>query len=74
MIAAPGAAAIVFGVLYGELFGPTQGAADAVARRRSTSPTRLLAVAIVGGWLAARGQPPDRRSSTAGARAARDLR
>ena len=55
MIAAPGAAAVVFGVLYGELFGPTK-LLPTVWLSPLDSPTRLLAVAIVaGGCLLAAG-------------------
>jgi V/A-type H+/Na+-transporting ATPase subunit I len=55
MIAAPGAAAVVFGVLYGELFGPTK-VLPTLWVAPLDSPTRLLAVAIgVGGCLLAAG-------------------
>jgi len=53
MIAALGAAAVVFGALYGELFGPTK-LLPALWLAPVAAPTRLLAVAIVaGGWLLA---------------------
>jgi len=54
MIAAAGAAAVLFGALYGELFGPTH-VLPTLWLAPLDSPTRLLAVAIVagGGLLAA---------------------
>ena len=54
MIALPGAASIVFGVLYGELFGPTK-LLPTLWLSPLDSPTRLLVAAIVagGGLLAA---------------------
>jgi len=53
MIAALGAAAVVFGALYGELFGPTK-VLPTLWLAPVDAPTRLLAVAIVaGGWLLA---------------------
>ena len=55
MIAAPGAASVVFGLLYGELFGPTK-VLPTLWLAPLDSPTRLLAVAIiVGGCLLAAG-------------------
>jgi len=48
MIAAPGAAAIVFGALYGEFFGPTK-VLPTLWLAPLDEPTRLLAVAIVAG-------------------------
>ena len=53
MIAGAGAAAIVFGALYGELFGPTK-VLPRLWLAPLDSPTRLLTVAIVvgGGLLA----------------------
>ena len=55
MIAAPGAAAIVFGALYGEFFGPSR-VLPTLWLAPLDSPTRLLAVAIVaGGCLLAAG-------------------
>jgi V/A-type H+/Na+-transporting ATPase subunit I len=55
MIAAPGAAAIVFGVLYGEFFGPTK-LLPTLWLAPLDEPTRLLAVAVVvGGCLLAGG-------------------
>lgn len=55
MIAAAGAAAIAFGALYGELFGPTK-VLPTLWLAPLDSPTRLLAVAIVaGGCLLAAG-------------------
>ena len=54
MIAAPGAAAMAFGLLYGEFFGPTK-VLPTLWLAPLDSPTRLLTVAIVagGGLLAA---------------------
>ena len=55
MIAAPGVAAIVFGALYGEFFGPTR-VLPVLWLAPLDSPTRLLVVAIaVGGGLLAAG-------------------
>jgi V/A-type H+/Na+-transporting ATPase subunit I len=55
MIAAPGVAAIVFGALFGELFGPTK-VLPVLWTAPLAAPTRLLAVAIgVGGCLLAAG-------------------
>jgi V/A-type H+/Na+-transporting ATPase subunit I len=48
MIAAAGAAAVLFGALYGELFGPTK-VLPTLWLAPLDSPTRLLAVAIVAG-------------------------
>jgi V/A-type H+/Na+-transporting ATPase subunit I len=48
MIAAAGAATILFGALYGELFGPTR-VLPTLWLEPLDSPTRLLAVAIVAG-------------------------
>ena len=48
MIAAPGAAAMVFGLLYGEFFGPTK-VLPTLWLAPLDSPTRLLTVAIVAG-------------------------
>jgi V/A-type H+/Na+-transporting ATPase subunit I len=48
MIAAAGAAAVLFGVLYGELFGPTK-VLPTLWLEPLDSPTRLLGVAIVAG-------------------------
>jgi len=48
MIAAAGAAAVLFGALYGELFGPTK-VLPTLWLDPLDSPTRLLAVAIVAG-------------------------
>jgi V/A-type H+/Na+-transporting ATPase subunit I len=48
MIAAAGAAAVVFGALYGELFGPTK-LLPTLWLEPLDAPTRLLAVAIVAG-------------------------
>jgi V/A-type H+-transporting ATPase subunit I len=53
MIAAPGAAAVLFGALYGEFFGPTK-VLPTLWLAPLDSPTRLLVVAIgVGGGLLA---------------------
>ena len=62
MIAAAGAAAIVFGALYGELFGPTK-VLPTLWLAPLDSPTRLLVVAIVagGGLLAAELRDRDRQ-------------
>jgi V/A-type H+/Na+-transporting ATPase subunit I len=55
MIAAPGAAATLFGALYGEFFGPTH-VLPTLWLAPLDSPTRLLEVAIViGGCLLAAG-------------------
>ncbi len=55
MIAAPGAAAIVFGVLYGEFFGPTK-LLPTLWLAPLDEPTRLLVAAVVvGGCLLAGG-------------------
>src|ERR1035437_9770866 len=48
LIAAPGAATVVFGALYGEFFGPTK-VLPTLWLAPLDSPTRLLAVAIVAG-------------------------
>jgi len=48
MIAAAGAAAVLFGALYGELFGPSK-VLPTLWLEPLDSPTRLLAVAIVAG-------------------------
>jgi V/A-type H+-transporting ATPase subunit I len=48
MIAAAGAAAVLFGALYGELFGPTK-VLPTLWLEPLGSPTRLLGVAIVAG-------------------------
>jgi V/A-type H+/Na+-transporting ATPase subunit I len=48
MIAAAGASAILFGFLYGELFGPTK-VLPTLWLAPLDSPTRLLAVAIIAG-------------------------
>jgi V/A-type H+-transporting ATPase subunit I len=50
MIAASGAAAVVFGALYGELFGPTK-LLPTLWLAPLDAPTRLLTVAIVAGGL-----------------------
>ena len=53
MIAASGAAAVLFGALYGELFGPTR-VLPTLWLAPVDAPTRLLTVAILaGGWLLA---------------------
>ena len=55
MIAAPGAAAILFGILYGEFFGPTK-LLPTLWLSPLDKPTELLTVAIVaGGCLLAMG-------------------
>ena len=55
LIAAPGAATVAFGALYGEFFGPTN-VLPTLWLAPLDSPTRLLAVAIVaGGCLLALG-------------------
>ncbi len=55
MIAAPGAAAMVFGALYGEFFGPTK-VLPTLWLAPLDEPTRLLVVAVVvGGCLLAGG-------------------
>jgi len=48
MIGAAGAAAVLFGALYGELFGPTK-VLPTLWLEPLSSPTRLLGVAIVAG-------------------------
>ncbi len=50
MIAALGAVSIVFGALYGECFGPTR-LLPALWLAPLSSPTRLLAVAVIAGGL-----------------------
>lgn len=50
MIAGPGLAAMVFGALYGECFGPTR-LLPALWLAPLSSPTRLLAVAVIAGGL-----------------------
>jgi len=55
MIAAAGATAVVFGVLYGEVFGPTK-LLPVLWLAPLDGPTRLLAVAVIlGGCLLAAG-------------------
>ena len=72
MIAAAGATAVVFGVLYGEVFGPTK-LLPVLWLAPLDDPTRLLAVAVIlGGCLLAAGyllgnhQPVARRRTGAG--------
>ena len=71
MIAAAGAAAIVFGALYGEFFGPTEGAADAVARTaRLTHPPAAWSPSIIGGCLLVAGYADRDRQPLARGRSA----